>query len=311
MFHKQDQFTPAHISGILKAAEAAARDIPPAFPLDATVAVNPFMGQLGEDLATASARLARVAGVRITRERAAYARAVAEGTITDDDLTEALGACPHSTKPANLDALKSQLATDSPAPRALPTVAHLAAHATGTDWPALIDRCFGLWAAAYFDRGQALWTPAPGHSAFAGWREWATHDLTPEIAGLTGFCAHVASAPDTPRTRHPARCRPAGADRGYGGIGLSPLADGYWRLVATRALAAVAGRACWRFGCHDHRPSGDPAGLGRGIVGACPASRETLGADPRGPCRPPWPQAPRKWSMPSCKRRQSARISAT
>jgi len=198
MFHKQDQFTPAHISGILKAAEAAARDIPPAFPLDATVAVNPFMGQLGEDLATASARLARVAGVRITRERAAYARAVAEGTITDDDLTEALGACPHSTKPANLDALKSQLAIDSPAPRALPTVAHLAAHATGTDWPALIDRCFGLWAAGYFDRGQALWTPAPGHSAFAGWREWATHDLTPEIAGLTGFCAHVASAPDTP-----------------------------------------------------------------------------------------------------------------
>ena len=198
MFHKQDQFTPAHISGILKAAEAAARDIPPAFPLDATVAVNPFMGQVAEDLATASARLARVAGVRITRERADYARAVAEGIITDDDLTDALAACPHGTRPADLAALKSQLANESPAPRALPTVAHLAATATGTDWPALIDRCFGLWAAGYFDRGQALWTPAPGHSAFAGWREWATHDLTPEIAGLIGFCAHVASAPDTP-----------------------------------------------------------------------------------------------------------------
>jgi uncharacterized protein len=24
------------------------------------------------------------------------------------------------------------------------------------------------------------------------------HDLTPEIAGLTGFCSHVATAPDTP-----------------------------------------------------------------------------------------------------------------
>ncbi len=34
--------------------------------------------------------------------------------------------------------------------------------ATGTDWPAVIARCFGLWAAGYFDRGQALWTPAPG-----------------------------------------------------------------------------------------------------------------------------------------------------
>ncbi len=198
MFHKQSQFSPAHISGILKAAEAAARAIPPAFPLSATVAVNPFLGQMGEDLATASARLARVAGVRVTRERAEYARAVADGTITDDDLAEALAASPHGNKPANLEALKSQLAADSPAPRALPTVAHLAALATGTDWPALIDRCFGLWAAGYFDRGQALWTPAPGHSAFAGWREWATHDLTPEVAGLTGFCAHVASAPDTP-----------------------------------------------------------------------------------------------------------------
>jgi uncharacterized protein YbcC (UPF0753/DUF2309 family) len=198
MFHKQSQFTPAHISGILQAAEAAARAIPPAFPLDATVAVNPFLGQTTEDLATASVRLARVAGVRITRERADYARAVADGTITDADLAEALDASQSPGKPADLNALKSQLAIDSPAPRALPTLAHLPSHATGTDWPALIDRCFGLWAAGYFDRGQALWTPAPGHSAFAGWREWATHDLTPEIAGLSGFCAHVASAPDTP-----------------------------------------------------------------------------------------------------------------
>ena len=52
---------------LLQAAEAAARAIPPAFPLDATVAVNPFLGQTGEDLAHASARLARVAGVRLTR----------------------------------------------------------------------------------------------------------------------------------------------------------------------------------------------------------------------------------------------------
>jgi hypothetical protein len=80
---------------------------------------------------------------------------------------------------------------------ALPTVADLAAAATGTDWPAIIARSFGLWAAGHFDRGQALWTPRPGHGAFAAWRAWATHDLTPEIAGLSGFCAHVAEAPDT------------------------------------------------------------------------------------------------------------------
>ena len=27
----------------------------------------------------------------------------------------------------------------------------------------------------------------PGAEALASWRAWATHDLTPEIAGLTGF----------------------------------------------------------------------------------------------------------------------------
>ena len=89
------------------------------------------------------------------------------------------------------------MATESPAPQALPTVADLAAKVTGTDWPAAISRSFGLWAAGHFDRGQAFWTPAPGLGAFAAWREWATHDMTPEIAGLTGFCAHVAAAPDT------------------------------------------------------------------------------------------------------------------
>ncbi|HSJ79556.1 MAG TPA: putative inorganic carbon transporter subunit DabA, partial [Erythrobacter sp.] len=82
-------------------------------------------------------------------------------------------------------------------PRALPTVADLAAEATGIDWPALIEKCIGLWAAGHFDRGQALWSPAPGDGALAAWRAWALHDLTPEIAGLRAFCAHVACAPDT------------------------------------------------------------------------------------------------------------------
>ncbi len=197
MFLKQAQIAPARVASLLKAAEAASRAIPPAFPLDATVAVNPFLGQTGEDLATASARLARVAGVRLTRPRADYAAEVHAGRITDDDLSAALTACPSASKPADLALLKATLAGESPAPRALPTVADLAARATNTDWPAVIARSFGLWAAGHFDRGQALWTPTPGRGAFAAWREWATHDLTPEIAGLSGFCTHVAESPDT------------------------------------------------------------------------------------------------------------------
>jgi uncharacterized protein YbcC (UPF0753/DUF2309 family) len=200
MLMKPSQITPVRLSAVLEAAEAAARAIPPAFPLDATVAVNPFLGQTGEDLATTAARLGRVAGVRATRKGADYAAAIRAGQISAEDLEAALAACRLPLKPADTAALvhAAERLGDGPAATALPTVADLAAEATGIDWPAVIDKCIGLWAAGHFDRGQALWSPAPGSSAFAAWRAWAMHDLTPEIAGLQGFCAHVVAAPDTP-----------------------------------------------------------------------------------------------------------------
>ena len=199
MFIKHSQITPVRLSAILEAAESAARAIPPAFPLDATVAVNPFLGQTAEDLATAAARLGRVAGIRVTRKGADYAAAIRDGRISEDDLAEALAASPSPLRPADVAALRAAAGQlgEGPEPCALPTVADLAAEVTGIDWPALIDKCVGLWAAGQFDRGQALWSPAPGSEAFTAWRAWATHDLTPEIAGLKGFCAHVAAAPDT------------------------------------------------------------------------------------------------------------------
>ncbi len=199
MFLNPSQITPARMSEVLTAAETAARAVPPAFPLDATVAVNPFLGQTGEDLAIASARLSRVAGTRITQSGEAYVAALTSGRIEDGDLEAALAASTSPLKPSSVAALKLAASAlgDSPVAPALPTIADLAAAATGIDWPSVIDKTFGLWASGQFDRGQALWSPTPGAEAFAAWRAWASHDLTPEIAGLAGFCAHVAAAPDT------------------------------------------------------------------------------------------------------------------
>jgi uncharacterized protein len=53
------------------------------------------------------------------------------------------------------------------------------------------------WAAGHFDTGQALWTTVPGTQAYPAWRSFGAHDLTPEIAGLRGFAAFVATAPAT------------------------------------------------------------------------------------------------------------------
>src|SRR6056297_3445302 len=142
MFLKHAQIAPARISHLMKAVESAVRAIPPAFPLEATVAVNPFLGQTGEDLATASARLGRVAGVRATQAGADYAAAIRAGKITDADIAEALAAASAPAGPEDVAALKARAEAPGLADPAAPypTVADLAARATGTDWPSIIEK---------------------------------------------------------------------------------------------------------------------------------------------------------------------------
>ena len=180
------------------AAVAAGRQIPPLWPLDSQVAVNPYLGQTTATLAQTGARLARVGGIPVTMPRSWYRERIAARRITDEDLAAALAASPHRGKPEDVASLKAAAAVEPAAPVALPTVADLAAEASGTDWPGLVTARVGEWAAGYFDQGQALWAAPRGESAWAAFRAHATHDLTPEIMGLRGFAAFVAEAPRDP-----------------------------------------------------------------------------------------------------------------
>jgi uncharacterized protein YbcC (UPF0753/DUF2309 family) len=179
------------------AVDRAVRAIPPAWPLASSVAVNPFLGQTGESLAQAGARLARVAGAAVTLPRSWYLKKIAAGAISDADLAEAWAGAPARLLPANLYALKAAAGLEAPKPTAPPTIADLAAQVSQIDWPGLIAERFGAWAAAYFDEGQALWAAPRGLGAYAAWRAVATHDLTPEILGLPGFALHVSQAPES------------------------------------------------------------------------------------------------------------------
>ena len=178
------------------AVDRASRAIPPAWPLASSVAVNPFLGQTDESLATVAARLARVAGAPVTMPRCWYQERVANGEIADVDLLGALASASSESRPPNLAALKSAIQVSTPAIIALPTVADLAADVSGIDWPGLISERFGAWAAGYLDEGQALWAAPRGRGSYAAWRAVATHDLTPEIAGLAGFATYVSQAPE-------------------------------------------------------------------------------------------------------------------
>jgi uncharacterized protein YbcC (UPF0753/DUF2309 family) len=179
------------------AVDRACRALPPVWPLASSVAVNPFLGQVAENLVTAGARLARVAGVAVTMPRNWYLQKIVAGEISDEDLAQAWASAPAHLAPADLSALKAAAALNSPAMAALPTIADLAAEVSGIDWPGLIAERFGAWAAGYFDEGQALWAAPRGLGAYAAWRAVATHDLTPEIVGLSGFALHVSEAPES------------------------------------------------------------------------------------------------------------------
>lgn len=179
------------------AANAAARAIPPVWPLASSVAVNPYLGQTELALAETAALLARVAGTAVTMPRAWYRDQIASGTVTDADLIAALGSDQASAPPRTLEALKAALADHVADPVAVPTLADLATAQSGIDWTGVIAERFGAWAGSYFDEGQALWAAPRGQGAYAAWRAVATHDLTPEIIGLSGFAAFVADAPES------------------------------------------------------------------------------------------------------------------
>lgn len=193
---RQNFQTQSNLATLKAAANLSARAIPPVWPLASSVAVNPFLGQTREGLAEAGARLARVAGVSVTMPRNWYQKKISAGSISDQDLIDSWSRTPAHLRPKDLAALKKAATSDTPKPTPLPTIADLASKVSGIDWPSLIADRLGSWAAGYFDKGQALWAAPRGSSAYEAWRAVATHDLTPEIAGLSGFAHYISETPE-------------------------------------------------------------------------------------------------------------------
>ncbi|MEL6510190.1 MAG: DUF2309 domain-containing protein [Pseudomonadota bacterium] len=207
-----------------QAADAATRQIPPLWPLATSVAVNPFLGQTGESLAMTAARMERAAGIRVTLLRQDYLAKIRAGEITDTDMQRALDAF-DGDKPATPAALRKAAARTQPEPKALPTIAELVQDVTGTNWPEIVADRIGVWAAGYFDEGQALWPVAKRSGAFEAWHAFARRDLTPEILGLANFAMTVET---TSRTASSALESAALT------IGLSPVAaESYFHRLMT------------------------------------------------------------------------------
>ncbi len=180
------------------AIEVAGKMIPPSWPLNTSVAVNPFFGQSADTLAVVAARLERISDVNVVMPRDWYQNKIVLGNISDADLQGALEAIPHPNKPSNIQALKNAVKDKIKKKPALHTIADLSAQKSGIDWSNFIDDRFGLWAGGYFDQGQALWANSKSVGAWKSWRSWATNDLTPQIQGIKSFSEYVDQLPESP-----------------------------------------------------------------------------------------------------------------
>ncbi len=197
MMVKSTTVQSSNIDMLRAAVDSAIAAIPPAWPLASSVAVNPYLGQTHKTLAETGALLARVSGTAVTMTREYYRNRVSAGDVLDEDITNILSSNTAYHGRFTVAAIKAALDEPSILAAPLPTMADLAASLSGIDWPQIIAERFGVWAAGYFDEGQALWSAPKMSSAYAAWTAGATHDLTPEIAGLKGFAAFVAGAPLT------------------------------------------------------------------------------------------------------------------
>jgi uncharacterized protein YbcC (UPF0753/DUF2309 family) len=178
----------------LRHARNACLRVPPLWPLQSFVAVNPFVGLTGRPFAEVCGLMQRVTHESMLMSVEYFRKQFASGRITSQDLTAAIQ---HSGAEISTADLLAWLKNPEPQPLAgLQSLADIATTRFGGRWSMLITEEISKWCAAYFDEGQSAWRmPWKKQSLFAAWRQVALVDATPELIGFKGFRKVVAGLP--------------------------------------------------------------------------------------------------------------------
>ena len=178
-----------------EAIAQACRRIPPLWPLQSFVAVNPFLGLTDRSFADACALMERVTHGGMLMP-AAYYRAQGARGVGDADLQRALD---NSGAALSIKELRAWIERDEPvAAPLLPTVSESFDRWSGSAWTPFILDEVSKWCSAFYDAGQASWRmPWRDLPLFEAWRAVALRDANPEMMGLRGFRAFVAQLPDS------------------------------------------------------------------------------------------------------------------
>lgn len=181
----------------ITAIDAACKRIPPLWPLQNFVAVNPFLGLTDRTFPDA-ARLIDAVGHGPMLMAAEYYRTKCQsGAIGEEQIAAAYTDCTGLAAPQQAASwLEAELDRNEESPRVL-TVADWIDHARGTNWTGFVTDEISKWCSSYFDRAQSRWAmPRRDESLYRAWKHAASIDLNPEVYGLRGFRSLVRALPE-------------------------------------------------------------------------------------------------------------------
>ncbi len=182
---------------ITNAIQTACKRVPPLWPLQNFVAVNPFLGLTGRTFADAARLIDRVGHGPMLMPAGYYAEKCSQQALRPDQIAIACQDYTSSNAPADPEEwLKAELARSSDTTRLL-TVADWLDHTKSTSWAIFITDEISKWCSSYFDRALSYWT-MPGREAtlYQAWKQAASIDRNPEVFGLPDFRTLVRALPD-------------------------------------------------------------------------------------------------------------------
>ncbi len=163
-----------------QACAQACAAIAPAWPLDQSIAVNPYWCRIGLPMRQVAARMAVLAGIRVFPARSMLRAKFADGTIGREDL-EAAHALLHANKPMPYDhqqfgrALAEELPFQ-PVSLLIDVLDQSLGRKNHLGWRQAITHQVSQTCATYFDQQQADWQPQRRGGLYAFWLETIRHD---------------------------------------------------------------------------------------------------------------------------------------
>lgn len=191
----QDSTT--HGDWVDQAIAAACAKIPPAWPLDAQVAVNPYLGFSHWHFDDVAEYQQRILGRPMTLGRRWLHAQIQTGRIGDADLAEALA---RAQSTLTVDQLRVEAARRAPrVPGQMLFVEMLDERYRPAHSEYVVEQ-ISHFCAGYYDLGQAIWRmPRFGDSLFEAWRAYSRIDQSPRTMDIRDLAQRLASCPASAR----------------------------------------------------------------------------------------------------------------